>query len=253
MLSVPQKICTAKLKTMKQKSCAYRKKVIPRKTLFVPVVLALLIISGCAALSKADCLHGDWYEIGLQDGKVGEPSERFNYYKDICSKFDVLPDIAKYSEGRTKGLEIFCTRTMGYSEGREGREYQNVCSGSSEELFLEGHSLGYRVHSTEEMVESFDQEMSLLSEQIETLETQIAELEDSYREGNFSNRSISDQLKVLRENLIETRDKIEPLKESRTDALSEYREAVDEANENGFLEAIDVANDNDFRDENASP
>ena len=62
-------------------------------------------------------------------------SARFDEYVDTCAKYDVVPDFVKYSEGR------------------EGREYRSICSGTSEERFLEGHLLGYNVHSTEETIQ----------------------------------------------------------------------------------------------------
>lgn len=237
---------------MKQKKCVHSKKVMKRSTYIVPVVLVLLIIPGCASFSKADCLHGDWYEIGLRDGKVGEPSERFNYYKDICSKFDVIPDIAKYSEGRTKGLEFFCTRTMGYSEGREGREYRGVCAGSLEKLFLEGHSLGYRVHSTEEVLDSLDRELRPLIARIAFLESRIDDLRSADPQSE-SAADLSNELSDLGQDLNDTEDRIETLQIRKNEAIIEYREAIEEALKNGFLEASDLANEIYFRDENADP
>ena len=89
-------------------------------TLVGIVAPVLLMFAGCASLSKAQCLEGDWFEIGLSDGESGMDSARFDEYVDTCAKYDVVPDFAKYSEGRTKGLEFFCTRSIGYSEGRQG-------------------------------------------------------------------------------------------------------------------------------------
>ena len=179
--------------------------------------------------------------------------ERFKYYEEMCAQYGVRPDFAKYSGGRVKGLELFCTRSMGYSEGREGREYRDVCSESSEGLFLEGHSLGYRVHSTEELVESIDREMRPVSRQIESLANEIANLESAPDLDTYTDRDIRSQLSALRQDLKDANDQIKPLQERRIDAVIEYREAVEEANANGFGEVVDEEDDNELRDENADP
>lgn len=233
---------------MKQKSCVYRKKVMQGSTFLMTVVLVLLIIPGCASFSKADCLHGDWYEIGLQDGKAGLGSERFNYYEDICAKYDVRPDFAKYSDGRTTGLSFFCTPSVGYSEGREGREYRGVCSESSEELFLEGHSLGFRVHSAEEVLDSVDRELRPLIARIALLESRIDDLRNADPD-RVSATDLSNELSDLGQDLNDTEDRIETLQIRKNEAIIEYREAIEKALENGFLEASDLKNEIYFRDQ----
>lgn len=234
---------------MKRKICDFRKRAMQHVTLLVAVVLALLIILGCAVLSKADCLYGDWYEFGLEDGEAGLESDRFNEYVDICAKYGVSPDFAKYSEGRTKGLEFFCTRSVGYAEGREGREYRDVCSGAKEELFLKGHSLGYRVHAAEELVDSIDKEFSPLSKELERLERQLSEFSvlDIDRD---TERVISGERAGMQKEVLALTEQIKPIHERRVDAIVEYQEAVDEANDNGFREVVDEGNDMDVRDEN---
>ena len=233
---------------MKRKNCAFCTRLVQRIILLVAVVPALLLMPGCAALSKADCLNGDWYEFGLEDGKAGLESDRFNEYVDICAKYGVSPDFAKYSEGRTKGLEFFCTRNVGYVEGREGRDYRDVCSGAAEELFLEGHSLGHRVHAAEELVDSIDKELSPLLKELERLERQLSEYSVQDIDPD-TERVISRERVGMQREVIALKEQIKPLQERRVEAIIEFREAVDEANDNGFREDVDVGNDMDVRDE----
>lgn len=238
---------------MRQEKLVYRKTTTHVATVVVIFMPVLLMFSGCSSLSKVQCLEGDWYEIGLRDGESGVESAQFNVYLDTCAKYDVVPDFAKYSEGRWKGLESFCTLSMGYSVGREGKEYRGVCTGTSEELFLVGHSLGDQVHSTEEMVKSIDEEMRTLNAQIETLENQIADLQGAADLDSDTTSDIYNQLSLLGQDLREAEDKIKPLQKRRNDAIIEYREAIEEAIENGVLEALDVKNEKYFRDESANP
>ncbi len=237
----------AKLRTMSQKKRGYSKTVMRSVTLVGIVAPVLLMFAGCASLSKAQCLEGDWYEIGLSDGESGVESDRFNGYVDTCAKYGVVPDFAKYSEGRTKGLEFFCTRSNGYSEGRQGRVYRKVCSGASEQLFLEGHSLGYAVHSTEEFIEDLDSKIREKYKQIEIWETQVDEILDlslagaNERERNADERQeLNDQGADRQSDITEAKMQIKELQDSKAEAMTEYRNAIDEANENGFQEEATI-------------
>ena len=174
-------------------------------------------------------------------------SARFDEYVDTCAKYDVVPDFAKYSEGRTKGLEFFCTRSNGYSEGRQGREYQNVCSGTSEELFLEGHSFGYRVYSAIETINTLNSEISEKAKEIRLWEIQGDEILDLWiagateRERDTNKRNeLSDQGADLQSDITKAKAQVKELRDRKAEAMIEYREAVDEANENGFQEEAKI-------------
>ena len=236
-------------RTMNQKKRVYRKTAMRSVTLVGIVAPVLLMLAGCASLSKAQCLEGDWYEIGLSDGESGVESDRFNGYVDTCAKYGVVPDFAKYSEGRTKGLEFFCTRSNGYSEGRQGREYHNVCSGTSEELFLEGHSLGYNVHSTEEIVEDLDTKIRETYKQLETLEeTQLDHsIEERARVSGTSvdgdanvaqelSNQVSGEIANRQKDITEAEMQLKEFQDLKAEAIKDYQKAIDEANENGFQE-----------------
>ena len=213
---------------------------------FVVIVLpALLLCAGCASLNKTLCLEGDWYEIGLQDGESGMESTWFDEYVDTCAKYEVVPDFAKYSEGRTKGLEFFCTRSNGYSEGRQGREYRNVCSGTPEELFLEGHSLGYNIHSAEETIKDLTRDIGEKYEEIRMWQKLIDENEGAETVDLLSDMLSIDpqviddyleQFAVRSHDIIDAKNEIEKLQELRAKAIVEYHKAIEAANKKGFQE-----------------
>ncbi|MYF37686.1 MAG: DUF2799 domain-containing protein [Gammaproteobacteria bacterium] len=208
----------------------------------VTVMAAFLGFAGCASLNKTLCLEGDWYEIGLRDGESGVESEQFDEYVDTCAKYDVIPDVAKYSEGRTKGLEFFCTRSVGYSEGRQGREYRNVCSESSEKLFLDGHSLGYNLYSTEKTIEDLDRTISENYDQIRIWQNRIDEIEETWLGQSLNPDLTSSPLDTAeeraarRQDILDAKTEIEELQELKAEAMIEYRRALDEASDNGFQE-----------------
>ncbi|MYD44788.1 MAG: DUF2799 domain-containing protein [Gammaproteobacteria bacterium] len=232
---------------MNQEKLVYRKTTTNVATFVVIVLPVLLMISGCTSLSKVQCLEGDWYEIGLVDGESGMESARFDEYVDTCAKYDVVPDFVKYSEGRTKGLEIFCTRSNGYSEGREGSVYRNVCSGISEELFLVGYSFGHKVYSALETINTLNSEISEKAKQIRNWEIQGDEILDlsfagaNERERDADERNeLSDQAADLQSDITEAKAQVKELRDRKAEAMIEYRTAVDEANENGFPEEATI-------------
>lgn len=203
------------------------------------VAITLVLVPGCSSLSKVDCLYGDWYEIGLEDGQSGIESERFNNYVDTCARYGVRPDFTEYSKGRTKGLESFCTRTKGYSEGRKGRSYQYVCSGTAETLFLEAHSIGFDVHIAEQQIHTVDQAVAQRNTQIERLENQIDTIEDKLVDEDTDaqdRKALVKELDRVHRDISDAQTQIILLREQKIDAIIDYREAVDQANENGFRE-----------------
>ncbi len=230
---------------MSQKKRVYSKTVMCSVILVGIVAPVLLMFAGCASLSKAQCLEGDWYEIGLHDGESGLESKQFDEYVDTCAKYDVLPDIVKYSEGRTQGLVFFCTGSVGYSEGLQGREYRNVCSGTPEELFLEGHSLGYNIHSAEETIIDLTREVDEKYEEIRMWQKLIdenegAELIDSLSDLLSVDPEIIKQVNAIGAarslDIIDAEKEIEKLQELRAKAIVEYHKAIEAANEKGFQE-----------------
>ena len=106
------------------------------------MISALIVLSGCTSMlgqkkmSEAECLSADWYVIGERDGGNGLQSTRFNEYVEDCTGYGVNPDLEEYSKGRIEGLKSYCTLGKGYSEGRNGRNYQFVCSDTAEEECL---------------------------------------------------------------------------------------------------------------------
>ena len=144
-------------------------------------------------------------------------------------------------------MEFFCTRSVGYSEGRQDREYRNVCSGTSEKLFLEGHSTGYNVHSAEETIEDLDHAIRKKNEQIGIWEKEIDELVD-VRQARIGDglqdrtdvSEISSRTVSRREDITEAKTEIKELQDLRAEAIIEYQKAIEEANEHGFHEETKI-------------
>ena len=49
-------------------------------------------LSGCASLSKSECLNANWEDIGVRDGANGQPEEYLIQHSTACAKVNVAPD-----------------------------------------------------------------------------------------------------------------------------------------------------------------
>ncbi|MBL4875548.1 MAG: DUF2799 domain-containing protein [Cohaesibacteraceae bacterium] len=134
--------------------------------IFLSLVI-ILIVSGCASLSKSQCQVGDWYSIGKSDGYEGKPAhtQLAEHFK-ACSEYGINIDRAPYDQGHLEGLVAYCTLPRGVSEGIAGRNYQGVCTGESEIDFQEGFIAGNELYKVR-------QEIGTLERSIENTQTKI--------------------------------------------------------------------------------
>lgn len=142
-------------------------------------MLSFLLLSGCAGLSKDECLNADWQIIGFEDGAAGQSATRIGDHRRACAKHGVTPDKAAYDAGYhegimnycsftrgnnaavagysrlqvcpsdsqyqlgfDQGLENFCTYDSGYDYGLSGKNYRKICPPRIEEVFLNGYEHG---------------------------------------------------------------------------------------------------------------
>lgn len=122
----------------------------------ITLLLPLILLSSCSVLSKKDCQSMDWFEGGRIDGSQGQDSYKFVKYSEACLKHGISVDHAKYAEGRQAGLSVFCTYQNGLRNGKNGKNYQNVCPKHLETGFLKGYNLGKREHEFESKKRDLD-------------------------------------------------------------------------------------------------
>lgn len=162
------------------------------------------ILSGCATLSKEECLAADWMVIGDADGAVGyAPKERFAGHTKACSKIGVVPDQTLWNQGYQKGLTRYCTPQNGLNVGEAGKSYANVCPLNSSVDFQEAYGLGKRAHDIKRDIDRKKSSISTrefqISEKFKTVasltpEQQIAaqyELADLNRQNSTDQAEIS--------------------------------------------------------------
>lgn len=117
---------------------------------------------GCSSLSQDQCLADDWETIGHRDGVRGKPdSAELLRHQKACGKHGVVPDSASYRRGWAEGVRSYCTPDNGFSEGRSGQRYNNVCPAQLDAEFRAAFEDGKLIYRAEQSVSNA--ETSLLN------------------------------------------------------------------------------------------
>ncbi|MGI9304586.1 MAG: DUF2799 domain-containing protein [Gammaproteobacteria bacterium] len=133
-----------------------------------------LLISGCATLSKEECLAADWQVIGFEDGARGESASRIGEHREACAKHGIAPALDAYDNGRNRGLrENFCRQPSAYQHGLRGRGYQGVCPADMERDFLLAYNYGAEIYGLKSQASSMEGQIERHGEEMEALEAEL--------------------------------------------------------------------------------
>lgn len=115
------------------------------------LLLAILYLSGCATLSKDDCQKADWAKIGYDDGYAGKKPEEFLKHKKACAAHGITADVKAYQKSRADALlDEYCTESRGFTLGRNGKLYHDVCPEPVEYAFKKGYNRGRKLYDEEQ-------------------------------------------------------------------------------------------------------
>lgn len=112
--------------------------------LFLSVAAAALL-SACATLSESECRSGDWRQIGYTDGVKGQPLSRFAEHQKACAEYGVAAEDVGWKLGYAEGQALYCTAGNGYTQGRGGYSYADVCPPLTDRQFRPAYEDGRRV------------------------------------------------------------------------------------------------------------
>jgi len=146
-------------------------------------LLSLLLIS-CASLSKEECLNGDWYEIGYEDGINGKPRKRLSKHIKACAEYNVRADKNHYMQGREKGLQSYCTLENALQVGLNGETYEHVCPRRIEPTFLKKYRQGKAIYDLEQEISQHESRISSLEYKLKKKKDKLSkdEIKDYKRE-----------------------------------------------------------------------
>jgi hypothetical protein len=120
----------------------------------------LTLTTGCATLTREECLYGDWFGVGLKDGREGEDASRFINHQDACRQYNVIPDKQQYLAGREQGLQQYCQLDNAIELGLRGVRYQSVCPSDLDKSFRYYNNTAYQVYQQQEALKSLDSSLS---------------------------------------------------------------------------------------------
>ncbi len=107
-------------------------------------ILLLLFLTACSHLKNfqtSSCGQTDWYEIGRQDGRYGESSEKIEKWFKLCKKSF---NKTMYKIGHKKGLKQYCSPENAFQLGKTDIPYKKVCK-TSLKSFLEAYKQGQNI------------------------------------------------------------------------------------------------------------
>jgi hypothetical protein len=117
-------------------------------------------LSGCASLSKSECLNANWQDIGIRDGANGQPEEYLIQHSTACAKVGVTPERASWLKGREQGLERFCVPHRAYQIGENGGGFDGaICRNFDQDRLLSAYEQGREVNRIASDLASIDSEI----------------------------------------------------------------------------------------------
>jgi hypothetical protein len=179
------------------------------------VATAALVTSSCATMSPKQCQSADWQSIGYGDGVSGHPMSRIDDHAKACAKVAITPDPTLYAAGREEGLKRYCTEMNGFSEGRYGRVYYDVCPYPADAAFRGGYVDGERVYRAEQRLRLAKADLSLADQRADKRARQADGVEEELRNP-----------KLTEEQTRELRDRLRRLRRERHEAIEDGRRAA---------------------------
>lgn len=167
-----------------------KKSTMPKSAVKNLAVFSILLLSGCASISKEECMIGDWYSLGVNDGQRGKLASEFRDYQKDCAEYGVTPDFKKYQQGHADGLVSYCDYPNGEAHGRSGAEYNTACTGKLEPAFRQGYQVGNRWYKAKKAVDDLASAINSLQYRIQNLEDELYRTNQQIAaENNASNRA----------------------------------------------------------------
>jgi hypothetical protein len=134
------------------------------------MMILMLLLSGCAVMSKSDCLNANWYDVGFEvamDGSrdvQGEFSKRAN----ICAKHGTSVSYEDFEDGHVSGIEEYCGISNAVLLGTKGSTKainNNVCPEIDYPGFESSYHAGYKLHVLQDRANEARYEIDRLVDQ----------------------------------------------------------------------------------------
>ena len=121
--------------------------------------LALIALSGCASMSRDECLTVDWRTVGFEDGVAGYSGDRIGQHRKACAKHGVAPDLSAYQAGREEGLREYCVPSNGFRLGAQGGSYSGMCPADLDPPFADAYDAGRQLYTLQSRLSSVSRQL----------------------------------------------------------------------------------------------
>lgn len=178
---------------------------------YLIVSCLILLLSGCAAMDRDECINADWYLIGFGDGSAGQQPQRIDEYRSACAEYAVVPQMEEYLAGHQRGVEVFCTAENGFAQGRAGSKLNPVCHGELKHRFLAGYNSGHELYRQAQQVGRLRKQLSEVNKAQQALQQEKSDAEaELLADGTKSSRRV-----VLYQRIEEIADELERSREKK--------------------------------------
>lgn len=133
----------------------------------VGCIFLTVVLAGCATLSKEQCRQGDWYGLGVADGRSGAPLDRMESHRRACAEYAVTLDERQYREGRDHGLREYCRWDTAFAAGLEGKRYQHVCPPAIDATFDHYNRSAYEIYLLKGEIDSVSNQMTSIEHRLQ--------------------------------------------------------------------------------------
>ena len=190
--------------------------VIRQLALGLSIISSVYLLSGCATLSKQECMVGDWQTIGYNDGVAGYRSDRLVSHTKACAKAGVAPDYQAWERGRQSGLQQYCTVNNAYNVGRRGRQLNTVCPVANARMLQQANQQGLDYYKLDSQL---DEDKRLL----DTYQAEFHKLENGDMLDFANEKEARARLLSLSEKIRQTKRRIQSTQKQLDSSIRSYQ------------------------------
>lgn len=161
------------------------------------VIIFIASLTGCASLSKQECLNANWRLIGFEDGSQGKQESTIGAHRKACAKVSVIPDLPEYQRGHREGARKYCVKTTAYNLGVSGGAYYGVCPADLEPGFLKAYQTGQELYNITRQIAAVQADIDRYDDDMHALEADIAEHEKIIVDAGDSRKVRREQLRII--------------------------------------------------------
>lgn len=149
------------------------------------------MLSGCAVMSKSDCLEGNWHRQGYKVGMEGEIDVEAEFAKreELCKKHGEFADFDAFKSGYEEGIEVYCDVPNAVKLGSRGVADvldNGVCPMIDYPAFKQAYAAGHKLYKLNREVFEAQRELDRLNQMVYRNNQSRRSLASIVRNGDLS-------------------------------------------------------------------